>query len=116
MFSQSPSGRHPQASAPPPDDTPSCDRVTDDNDTAHVDSRSLRRGPGPRFNLRTIKQGLYHNPIGLCTGLVNKMNELMEDKVHFAPTPSAEDKKPAIHFDPPEIESCSSESSEDYQV
>ena len=58
--------------------------------------------PTNRFSFRALKGGL-RNPLAVATGLVNKVSEFVDDKVHFTPSvprvaADGKNKKPTIQF------------------
>lgn len=89
----------------------------DDSDGDDTSSPSTaRRILGRPLTLRQLKDGLYRNPLGVATGLVNAVSGFMENKVHFAPSQQQQqqqEKRPVIKFS--EI-SSSDESDEEFEV
>ena len=77
---------------------------------------SAQKAPNlaPRFNMRTIKGGLYRNPLAMATGFVNAVSEFVDDKVHFAP-PGGE-KKPAVQFADLSSDETTDDEDEDFHV
>ena len=98
----------PRPLSPPQDCTPKAAGPESPKSSPPTAHRSPALAPS-RLSMRTLKGGLYRNPLAVATGLVNAVSGFVDEKVHFSGAAEGKEKVPHVKFSTPDESDTSDE-------